>query len=238
MRKLSSTFGWLVDQFFPPACPLCGKTLPAGWREPFCSSCQTGFIPLPKARCPICALPFAGKQNSAHLCGRCSKKPPPFTQVAAVGLYEQSLRQAVHLLKFNQRIGLDRPLARLLAAQLDPDFSADLIIPVPLYPSRLRQRSYNQAQLLARELAALLDRPLASRLLVKVRETEAQQQLSARQRETNLQQAFQLSKPLTGEKLLLVDDVMTTGATLAACSRVLLAGGAAEVRAVVVGRAE
>ncbi len=237
-RRLRNAFGWLVDQFFPSACPLCGKTLLAASSGPFCQACLAGFIPLPPAHCPVCALPFKSRQGSAHLCGRCSKNSPSFTRIAAVGLYEQSLRQAVHLLKFNRRIGLDRPLAGMLAAQLDPEYRPDLIVPVPLHPNRLRQRCYNQAQLLARELATLLDRPLASRLLIKVRETEAQQRLSARERETNLRQAFQLSRQLAGERVLLVDDVMTTGATLLACSRVLMAGGAGEVRGAVVGRAE
>jgi ComF family protein len=117
------------------------------------------------------------------------------------------------------------------------DLKIDLVVPVPLQQKRLQQRSYNQALLLAREVARIRRLPLKNNLLIKVRETESQQGLSAGDRVKNLHGAFQLEEDLSGERILLIDDVMTTGATVATCSQVLIEGGAAEVYVAVIGRA-
>ena len=125
----------------------------------------------------------------------------------------------------------------MLDAEIGSSLDVDLIIPVPLSRKRLQQRSYNQALLLARELARSRRLPVAVDRLLKVSETATQQGLSARERERNLLGTFRLQNPLQGERVLLVDDVMTTGATAAACSRQLLEGGAAKVEIAVIGRA-
>lgn len=231
------SIGWLLKQLLPPACPLCSKTFPMNWQEPFCADCLGGFNALSAAHCPCCALPFPAADNSSHLCGRCLDQPPPFAKVYPVGCFESSLREAIHQFKFNQRVGLDRPLAVLLDKALPAELDFDLIVPVPLHRWRLQQRSYNQALLLARELARLRNSPVATDLLLKQVETDPQQELSARDRERNLNHVFQVQRQLNGERVLLVDDVMTTGATGRACGRVLLAAGASEVRVAVVGRA-
>lgn len=229
--------GWLLTQLFPPACPLCYTTFPAAWSAPFCSACLLGFRPLPAAHCSCCALPFPAQENSAHLCGRCIEKPPSFRAVHAVGLYDSSLREAIHHFKFNNRVGLDRPFGIMLDKTLPSDLEVDLLVPVPLHRSRLQQRSYNQSLLLAHEVARCRRLPVAGQLLKKNAETVAQQGLSARERERNLGRAFLVRKKLAGEKILLIDDVMTTGATARACSRALMAAGAAAVDVAVVGRA-
>lgn len=154
-----------------------------------------------------------------------------------MGIYESSLRHAIHQFKFNGKVGLDRPLGRLLEHAISRDLKIDLVVPVPLQQKRLQQRSYNQALLLAREVARIRRWPLHHNLLAKVRETESQQGLTAGERVKNLRGAFQLQEPLSGQNILLIDDVMTTGATVAACSQVLIAGGAAEVVVAVIGRA-
>lgn len=120
---------------------------------------------------------------------------------------------------------------------LPTDLPYDLIVPVPLHRQRLRQRSYNQALLLAREIAGHRGGEVEKKLLRKVRETVPQHDLSACARKSNLAGAFQLTRELSGQKVLLVDDVMTTGATVDMCSRVLLRGGAAEVIVAVLARA-
>ena len=132
---------------------------------------------------------------------------------------------------------MDRPLGRLLDLVIPADLMVDLVVPVPLQQKRLQQRSYNQALLLAREIARSRRLPLCSKLLIKVRETESQQGLSAGARVKNLQGAFQLQENLSGQRILLIDDVMTTGATVATCSQVLIEGGATEVYVAVIGRA-
>jgi ComF family protein len=147
------------------------------------------------------------------------------------------LRKAIHQFKFNQRVGLDRPLAQLLDQAIAADCPCDLIIPLPLHPRRLRQRSYNQSLLLAKEIGRLRKLPVAPQLLLKGRDTPPQQGLSAREREKNLRGAFYLNGYLAGARVLLVDDVMTTGTTASAAGKVLLQNGAAEVQVAVVGRA-
>ena len=228
---------WLLKQLLPPACPLCRETLPAAWQAPFCRDCLSAVVALPAARCSCCALPFRATENSSHLCGRCLDRHPPFTKVYSVGCYEGKLREAIHQFKFNRQVALDRPLAGLLNEEVSPDQPLDLIVPVPLHRRRLQQRSYNQSLLLARELAHLQKLPVATDLLLKKMATVAQHELSARERERNLRQAFQLKKSLNGERVLLVDDVMTTGSTVKACSQALLDGGANEVQVAVVARA-
>ena len=237
MVNLGQALSWLAALVFPPACPLCCNTFPKGWQDLFCRTCLRGFLPLPAARCPRCALPFDGSSASGHLCGRCAQKTPPFSSVHAVGLFEQSLRQALHQFKFHQRVGLDRPLGQLLLRQFNTDQQFDLIVPVPLNSRRLKERSYNQSLLLAREIGRGLRIPVAVHLLQREQDTESQRKLSAHEREKNMRGAFQLRGSLAGEKILLVDDVMTTGATVSACSGELIRGGAGEVQVAVIGRA-
>jgi ComF family protein len=227
----------LFRQLFPPACPLCGHTFSNEETGVFCSVCLAGFKALPDAHCPTCALPFPGGSNSSHLCSRCTLNPPAYEKVYAVGLYDRSLRHAIHQFKYNRKVGLDRSLGVLLDRAVDLNLKADLVVPVPLSRMRLQQRSYNQALLLAREFARIRQLPVASNVLLKVRETEPQQGLSAKQRGLNLQNVFKLRGAISGSTVLLVDDVLTTGATGEACSQVLLAGGAKTVYIAVIGRA-
>ena len=236
--------GWLrtevhgfFDLLFPPACPFCQKTLAQITQSPFCHRCTRDIRPLPPGRCPRCALPFAASDGSSHLCGACSRALSPFLSVHSAGLYEGGLREVVHRFKFEQGHYLDRALALLMYRALDPAVNPDIIVPVPLHNLSLRRRTYNQSLLLARELAGRLNRPMVSRLLERVRDTPQQQGLRAIERTRNLRGAFLCRSQLNGERILLVDDVMTTGTTAAACSRALLEAGAAEVRVVVAGRA-
>lgn len=227
----------LFKALFPPACPLCSTTLPSGYNHLFCPACQSNITPLPAAHCPLCAMPFSGHDNSAHLCGRCLRNRPVYTKAYAVGIYEKSLRIAIQQFKFSQRIGLDRSLAQLLDDCIEDDLNIDFAVPVPLSQKKLQQRGYNQSLLLARELARLRSFPVAENLLHKVRETKEQHGLSAHERETNLKNAFKLSGTLSGETVLLIDDVLTTGKTAETCAQILLQGGAGTVYVAVIGRA-
>ncbi len=228
---------YLFKIFFPPACPLCGVTFPTSFAGIFCRDCLAGFNPLPKAHCPQCSLPYSGSTNSSHLCGRCITQPPDYTQVYAVGLYESTLRRAIHQFKFNQKVGLDRFLGQLLEQNITTDLPLDVVVPVPLHHKRLRERSYNQALLLAREVARIRSLPVVDDMLHKESETASQHVLSARQRVSNLQDAFVVRGDVVAKTVLLVDDVMTTGATVAACSKVLKKAGAKAVYVAVIGRA-
>jgi ComF family protein len=239
LATVRSEVAGLLDLLLPPACLLCGdEILPAPL--PFCSRCRSGIPPLVSPRCPRCALPFATEGGADHLCEGCSRRSPPFAWVTAAGLYGGTLRQAIRRFKFDGSFVLDRPLAALLRGALEeerPGFHPDLIVPVPLHPGRLRERTFNQALLLAVRLGRNWSVPVPRRLLIRPRSTPPQQGLTADERRRNLRGAFAVRGRLEGARVLLVDDVLTTGATAGECCRVLLAGGAAEVAVAVLARA-
>ncbi|HEX9779193.1 MAG TPA: ComF family protein [Geopsychrobacteraceae bacterium] len=237
MVRLGKELQGFVDLLFPPACPLCQKNLEPATASPFCRDCSSAINPLPVGCCSRCALPFPSADRSAHLCESCSRALPPYLSVSCAGVHDAGLRQAVHRFKYDGGHYLDRPLSTLLSRTLDPALFPDFIVPVPLHDRRLRQRTYNQSLLLARELGLSCSLPVLATLLERVRDTPQQQGLRARERAENLRDAFVCRRALSGERILLVDDVMTTGATAAVCSQALLDAGATEVRVAVVARA-
>lgn len=229
-----------LDLFVPPACLLCGRRLPGcGTTASFCPACTGAISPLPAAHCRRCRHPFPNA-TSCHLCPSCLKRPPDFTTVYAAGRYSGTLKAAIHKMKYRQQLGLAKPLGELLALQLAADmvgFTPDALLPVPIHRKRLRQRGYNQALEIARPMARLMGVPIEARLLQRTRPTLAQQGLSAQDRRSNLRKAFRVNTTVAGARLLLVDDVMTTGETARACSQALIRNGAQEVRVAVVARA-
>ena len=227
----------LLDLFLPPACPLCSRLLPPGPGTVFCPVCREEIPPLPVPCCSRCALPFATAGGHEHLCAGClGEKDPAFSRVQAAGLYHGLLRTAVQRFKYSGTVHLDHALGALLASRLDPG-PAQLLVPVPLHPTRLRQRSYNQSLLLARCLGRRFDLPVAANLLQRTRATPSQLGLPARVRRRNLKGAFALNHAPGPLNILLVDDVMTTGSTARECSLTLLEGGALRVEVAVVARA-
>ncbi len=228
----------LADLCLPIVCPLCSHSLSTP--ATFCSACLETISPVVSPRCSHCDLPFAALDGGDHLCQSCLQDPPSFLWAKSAGLYDGTLRRAVQKFKYEGDFNLDRPLAALLKVVLQgplDDYRPDLLLPVPLYVTRLRQRSYNQALLLARALGRSRQVPVSSRLLLRTRPTPPQIGLKAAQRRRNLRGAFALRRSLQGERVLLIDDVMTTGATARECSRTLLDGGAGEVALVVLARA-
>lgn len=228
-----------MDLLLPPACLLCGQLLPTSIEEQFfCRGCLAAMVPLQPGHCRCCAQPFQ-TTTSNHLCGTCLKRPPSFSIVHAAGLYQGSLKEAVHKLKYRNQLTLAKPLGQILGKSVveAESFAPDLIIPVPLHPNRLRQRGYNQALEVARPIAQQLAVPLVTTLLQRSRNTPQQQGLSAIERRSNLRNAFTLSSEAQALRILLVDDVMTTGETVRECCRTLLSGGVNEVQVAVVGRA-
>lgn len=229
-----------IDLLLPPSCLLCGQLLQTSRdAQSFCVDCQAAMLPLSSAHCRCCAQPFPSA-TSNHLCGSCLKRPPSFSIVHAAGIYQGSIKDAVHQLKYRNQLTLAKPLGQLLGkviAATGNGFVPDQIIPVPLHPHRLRERGYNQALEVARPIAQQLGLPIDTTLLQRSRKTEQQQGLSATERKSNLRNAFTLVSKAPALKVLLIDDVMTTGETVRECSRTLLAGGVAEIQVAVVGRA-
>lgn len=168
------------------------------------------------------------------MCGSCLTEPPLYHKARSVGVYDQSLRTAIHTLKYSGRVHLADPLGRLLFDCFQrhwPDDGMDLIAPVPLHRRRFRRRGFNQAYLLIRKWGRRTPVPIVRDLLVRTRPTANQTGLDKRQRRANTSRAFAMRRPgqSNGHRVLLVDDVLTTGATADACARVLLRDGARRV---------
>jgi ComF family protein len=230
-----------LQLFLPAVCLLCQEPLPDGYpADRFCPTCADGLPAPAPARCPCCAVAHRTLAPSLHHCESCLREPPPFVRVHALGPYQGTLRTAVHRFKYRDGLILERPLGCLLAETVQAACAAnlpDLLVPVPLHADRLRRRGYNQALQLARQIGRQCGIPLAAAGLRRLRETPPQQGLDARVRRTNLRGAFAVAAPLAGRRVLLVDDVMTTGVTARECAGVLRQAGVAAVEVAVLGRA-
>ena len=245
MSYLKKLWSELLNLVFPPlpGCPFCGRV---GENGEICSSCRQEIIDFQRhPRCNRCGRAQTGKKLSFSSgkildpldkpfnCADCLNREKNFELARAIGTYEGCLKEIIHKFKFKRQ----RYLAQFLGPLLVDVFwtcpayqEGQVVVPVPLTPSRLRERGFNQAELLAREVARALNLPLHS-ALVKVRETTPQTSLKREQRMDNLKEAFKVEEPflIAGRAVLLIDDVFTTGATVGECSRVLINAGAKEV---------
>ena len=233
-----------IDLAAPGRCPLCGAFLPPGGRGRvrFCAACRNDMPPLPPDHCTICALPFASPAAGRHACGACLSRRPHFERAVAAGIHARLLATAVHRFKYGGRTELAGPLAALMRDRLAPPFvpaEADLVLPVPLHPRRLRQRGFNQALLLARALFPGNRKSIRADILMRTRDTAHQAGLGRKARRLNVHRAFELRAPgaVKGLAVLLVDDVLTTGATVRECARVLKKAGAQTVLVLALARA-
>lgn len=187
-------------------CVLCkGRTLQT---QGICTECEHD-LPWISHHCPCCFLP----QAHNHLCQRCSTHVPPFQSVAALFDYQFPVNQLIAQIKYHDKPVYMAALAELMARQLINHPRPELLIPVPLHPSRLRERGYNQAEILANLLGQRLNIPVRSDLLTKVRATPQQMSLDRTTRHKNLKAAFQC-QPYSAQHVVLIDDVMTTGTTV------------------------
>jgi len=194
--------------------------------------------------CTVCGVPFRTRGDADHLCGGCLTHPPRFTQARACAVYDAAesvadpLKAVLQRYKYNRDVSLAGPLAALLATRAPLALDTyDVLMPVPLHVDRLRWRGFNQAQLLAQGLVERL--PVDAFALQRVRPTRPQVQLNETERRRNVAGAFHVAHPehVRGRRILLVDDVYTTGATVDECSRVLRRAGARGIDVLVLARA-
>lgn len=209
-------------------CLLCAA---ASDDQILCPSCAAELPRRPEAHCPRCALPTPG----GEICGHCLSQPPHFDATLAAYSYDFPLDKLVQSFKYGHRLALGAYFGRQLAA-LAETITADLIVPLPLHPLRLRQRGFNQALELARPVSKALNLPIDASSCRRIHNTLAQATLAWRERTKNIRGAFHCTADFTGQRIILVDDVMTTGASLDECARTLKLHGAATVTVLVVAR--
>jgi ComF family protein len=236
----------LFSTIFPSDCLLCNSPLANISRLPVCTECLETIQPLSGPLCEWCGDRLTPYAQEGQICIRCEEKGPRFEHAAAYGEYEDALRSLIHLLKYQRIRPAARPLGKALAQTIRlllSEFPGPfLICPVPLHRQRYSTRGFNQAEEVLRvALRELRDLPVefAPKLLVRTRFTESQTGFTREQRRANLRGAFAVSRParVLGRNIILVDDVLTTGATADECSRILLRAGAKQVLVATVARA-
>lgn len=232
----------ILDLIYPRACVHCDLPISdEGSALPFCAGCWKTIRPLTGPHCPVCATPFPSAEALSHSpdhhCGECRERRPAFSRAITPYSYEGILAKAIQRFKYQKQTALAGPLADLLIEALTA-VEFDLVTPIPLHPDRLRAREFNQSLLLARRIARFSRVPFLIDALDRSRDTPPQVGLSRKEREQNVRRAFHLSdsKPIQGKRILLVDDVYTTGATLREGAKILIKGGAREVMVAAVAR--
>jgi ComF family protein len=256
-----------IDALFPVKCLGCGlffrpQNVPKTRDKPdgikygrllgyyLCARCTENIIPVQSPMCTCCGLMFKSRVGADHFCGDCLTSPKRFGKARAAVIYDQALMNVVHRFKYRGKIQLAKPLGALLLAAFihywEKD-SIDLVVPVPLYAGRFRKRGFNQAFLLLRswkKIAPVFQIDLSGiqvgkDILVRTRATASQTGLGRKQRAVNIRNAFGVREveKIEDKRILLVDDVYTTGATAAECARVLMDGGAKWVDVLTLARA-
>jgi ComF family protein len=237
---------WVVaalDLLFPAVCPLCQAALGAGRRDPLCGACWSAISRLRGPRCPGCGVPRLAPAEPAApglegwSCPSCALRPPAFDYACSAAVYAGALREVLHAFKFGGRRALARPLAALIVEECGLPAGVDALVPVPLAAGRERERGFNQARLIAERLAPALAVPVRARWLLRARPTRPQSDLGAEERRANVRDAFRASPAVAGRHVVVVDDVMTTGATAGECARALRMAGAERVGVLTVARA-
>jgi ComF family protein len=224
-------YNWLKKLpllLYPPCCLLCGAI--GDQDRDLCADCAQD-LPNNRHACPRCALLLPPGSPAGALCGVCTRKAPAFDFCYAALQYDDNTGFLISGLKFHHKLNHARLLSQLLIDHLERQRAPlpDLILPVPLHRQRLRERGYNQALEIARPIGRHFGLPVEPRLCRRVRATPAQTGLDRKTRRKNLRQAFQLSGEVEGQAIALLDDVVTTGSTVAELAKLLKRSGASRV---------
>ncbi len=230
----------LLDMLYPRRCIGCGGP-PAEPYRFICWDCWSDARKVEPPFCDRCGDPVAGAVDHGFICYACSAEEPAFDGARSAARYDGVVGEALRRLKYGNGLWLAPDMAEILDRCLRAEYPAlafDLVVPVPLHPVRRRSRGYNQSAALAKALGRRIGRPAPSGVLRRIHPTATQTNLTAKQRLSNVQNAFQSGRTgrLDGRRVLLVDDVMTTGATVNACAKALKKGGAQSVHVLTVAR--
>jgi len=216
----------------PKHCLLCGERLAAQRQIVICQFCYNA-LPWLGHSCQLCSLPLTTTTAHAERCGQCLQQPPPFDASYCLFTYRHPVDKLISRLKFAQHLPTGHLLAKLLSEHLRKHLPAsqlpDLLMPMPLHHTRLRRRGFNQAYELARDCAAEFDIPIAHNGCRRIKNTPSQLTLDATARRRNLKDAFRVDMNLDGLAVAIIDDVITTGSSMAELSRTLRNAGAAHI---------
>ncbi|HNY83941.1 MAG TPA: ComF family protein [Anaerolineaceae bacterium] len=219
----------MLDWLFPPNCVGCGEP-----GHLICDICLKSIENLPKHTCQLCANPL----HAAGICAYCQNSPPDYDKIYCYAVYSGVVRKAIQRLKYSRDLEMGRLIAKMMAPKLQALFqNANLIVPMPLSLKRFRERGYNQAEAITKPLSELIGWAHSSKALEKIRDTETQVHLSVAERLANLDGAFKADSELViGKSIVLLDDVMTTGATMRQAAKALREAGAKEIYAATFAR--
>ena len=227
IKRLQKLFRFVIGLIFPVYCLICKRQLPHQTNTYLCDACKKNLILISGKACNKCGKPFIN-----GICRICREEQFYFSKARASGIYDGSIKECIRFFKYNKKTYLLNTLFEMLLFPNNLDFlNYDLIIPVPLHWIKEYSRGFNQAELIGRKISDKFNIPLSKTSLKRIRATPSQTGLSLKERTNNVKGAFSVrnSQELTRKRILLVDDVMTTGATVNECSRVLLQAGAREV---------
>jgi ComF family protein len=231
-----------VRFLLPVDCAACHTPLADDPIPYFCSRCWSTIAEPSPSRCARCDRPFvsplATTYSPRHVCQSCHECPPSYTKAWTLYPYRPPLQDAICLFKYGGKISLAEPLARLMIDRLPALTTIDLIIPVPLHAERLREREFNQSLLLADRIGRHLNIPVSCSALIRIAPAPPQTTLTRKERLINLRGAFAVPRPqpIAGTRILLIDDVFTTGTTVNACAKTLRKAGSGHVFVLTLGR--
>lgn len=233
-NRFLSLWKTALDLIYPRQCQMCGDTVGCQQFSFLCENCFEGAARLEPPWCNICALPFYGKVDGDISCSNCSGRELHFDYARAVMRFQGVVRHAIHGFKYSRQTYWSQVLCAWLLRKMPfhLDFGdVDIVLPVPLHSVRERERGFNQAWVLFAPFMKRWGIPVYRQALLRVRETETQAHLDREERMLNLQGAFRVPAPklVFGKRVLLVDDVLTTGSTVSECGRVLREAGAVSV---------
>ncbi len=231
----------VFDIIFPPRCLACTEIIKQPVNQFFCPGCLEKINFIEDNFCPICGVPFLVSPAGSHFCGNCLENKQYYSQARAVAGFETAIMDAIHKFKYGRNISIGYALGSFMADFSFPDFDFfeySLLIPVPLHIKKLRERGFNQSLLLANQIGKKHELPVDFSILKRCKATLSQTGLNKAEREKNIKGAFAVAdrKKINGRKIILIDDVYTTGATINECAKVLHKAGAQKTAVLTLSR--